>query len=678
MSKSVFISYAHDSEVHKQRVNSLRNRLVENGIDVVFDLDLSNSEQDWITWMRKSLKEAHSVIIVMTKSYYEAFTQTDFEKHKKKNRKKGIRFETSIIFKDIYKDYGSTSKYHCVYFEDEDILNIPEEFEFNSSAYKISSDTPSEFDQLVKKLPAYKKTNKELIHRDKVKFSSEFIHFINREQERQLFKDLLVYDDSNKILNKGKLVQVTGAAQIGKTAFINTCLSDFSDSSEYTDIELLVLDLNENTESVYSQAIHQCLNSLEPDDSYKRIAKKIDQDQIYLIITLTNASDLENPSYFFDKVCGFYLKLRDYLHGIRFSPRKSDVSLIIETREFIDFKRFGKSATYNSIDLRALNRKDVEYAIENFLNHKGKSKSQEFQRILDAAWDLTYGLPGAIKNIFTEFEKKYTKIYDLYEFNEPNFILKASSLFSDYVESCLLSREGQFLQCSDEEYLEKTTLAKHLCSFRVLDMSAISFCVKKTNVILDKNLKSDLNQLKYIFSGIFFLARSKSNFSKSLYEIDPSIRQVLMNYFYKPNVDKLNIHHEISSFYKSKALSNINIINNFYEENSEIIYSKEDIFNEIFWHETEISRIKRESTSIALERIGKVFWDIFNKIEFDDAKKEILIQINYYYADGKIDAESTEELRESFKRIESYTSEAALEVYKSFPLQIIEIDWGNV
>ena len=33
----VFISYSHDSELHKSWVENLAGRLVKNGVDVVFD-----------------------------------------------------------------------------------------------------------------------------------------------------------------------------------------------------------------------------------------------------------------------------------------------------------------------------------------------------------------------------------------------------------------------------------------------------------------------------------------------------------------------------------------------------------------------------------------------------------------------------------------------------------------
>lgn len=89
---SVFISYSHDNEDHKQWVSNLCNDLVSKGIEVIFD--------EWnpigknVQFFMESCTEYDKVVIVCTPNYVM----------KANNGKGGVGYEKAIITQEIIKD----------------------------------------------------------------------------------------------------------------------------------------------------------------------------------------------------------------------------------------------------------------------------------------------------------------------------------------------------------------------------------------------------------------------------------------------------------------------------------------------------------------------------------------------------------------------------------------------
>ena len=66
--KTVFISYSHDADAHRERVLALSERLREDGIETILDQYVNGSPTEgWPRWMLNGLDAADSVIVVCTR-----------------------------------------------------------------------------------------------------------------------------------------------------------------------------------------------------------------------------------------------------------------------------------------------------------------------------------------------------------------------------------------------------------------------------------------------------------------------------------------------------------------------------------------------------------------------------------------------------------------------------------
>lgn len=95
---TVFISYSHDSDEHKNWIRGLAEKLISNGVDVILDQwDLFPSN-DLAHFMKSSMSRADRVIVVCTKNYVE----------KCKTPSGGVGYEqlilNAVLFNDILTD----------------------------------------------------------------------------------------------------------------------------------------------------------------------------------------------------------------------------------------------------------------------------------------------------------------------------------------------------------------------------------------------------------------------------------------------------------------------------------------------------------------------------------------------------------------------------------------------
>ncbi len=70
---SVFISYSHDSEQHKQRVLELADRLRHDGVDAQLDQYEQAPPMGWPQWMLNQIEKASFVLVVCTGTYERLF-----------------------------------------------------------------------------------------------------------------------------------------------------------------------------------------------------------------------------------------------------------------------------------------------------------------------------------------------------------------------------------------------------------------------------------------------------------------------------------------------------------------------------------------------------------------------------------------------------------------------------
>jgi hypothetical protein len=65
----VFISYAHESDAHKQDVRRLSDLLRANGVDARFDQAAADRPQMWATWVIQQFREADHVLVVVSPGF---------------------------------------------------------------------------------------------------------------------------------------------------------------------------------------------------------------------------------------------------------------------------------------------------------------------------------------------------------------------------------------------------------------------------------------------------------------------------------------------------------------------------------------------------------------------------------------------------------------------------------
>jgi hypothetical protein len=69
MPTRVFISYAHDDQVHQNRVRDFWLFLRAQGIDADADLTAAGQRQDWAEWMTRQIRDADRVLVIASPEY---------------------------------------------------------------------------------------------------------------------------------------------------------------------------------------------------------------------------------------------------------------------------------------------------------------------------------------------------------------------------------------------------------------------------------------------------------------------------------------------------------------------------------------------------------------------------------------------------------------------------------
>lgn len=102
----VFISYSHDSQVHKDFILSLANKLREDHIDCTIDQYLNGAPTEgWQLWMEKQIEQADFVLIVCTANYLKRF------RREVEGSGRGVAFEGVIITQILYDNYYYNTKF---------------------------------------------------------------------------------------------------------------------------------------------------------------------------------------------------------------------------------------------------------------------------------------------------------------------------------------------------------------------------------------------------------------------------------------------------------------------------------------------------------------------------------------------------------------------------------------
>jgi hypothetical protein len=96
----VFVSYSHDSPAHTKWVADFSSKLVEKGIDVLFDQWDLRPGDDVPKFMEKSVSDADRVLMICTETYVR----------KADEGQGGVGYEAMIVTGELIRDLG-TSKF---------------------------------------------------------------------------------------------------------------------------------------------------------------------------------------------------------------------------------------------------------------------------------------------------------------------------------------------------------------------------------------------------------------------------------------------------------------------------------------------------------------------------------------------------------------------------------------
>jgi tetratricopeptide (TPR) repeat protein len=119
---TVFISYSHDSDAHREQVLALSQRLRADGIVTLLDQYVNGAPlEGWPRWMLNQLDQATHVLVVCTPTYYRRFRGQE-----EPGKGKGVDWEGALITSELYAARSQSLKFVPVFLSAPDEECIPE------------------------------------------------------------------------------------------------------------------------------------------------------------------------------------------------------------------------------------------------------------------------------------------------------------------------------------------------------------------------------------------------------------------------------------------------------------------------------------------------------------------------------------------------------------------------
>jgi len=138
---TVFISYSHDSDEHRQKVLALSERLRADGIETLFDQYVNGAPKEgWPRWMMNQLDAAQYVLVVCTETYYRRFRG-----HEVAGKGKGVDWEGALITSDLYDSRSQSLKFVPIFLSSAVVDYIPDPLR-SSTHHTLTSE--SEYQRL--------------------------------------------------------------------------------------------------------------------------------------------------------------------------------------------------------------------------------------------------------------------------------------------------------------------------------------------------------------------------------------------------------------------------------------------------------------------------------------------------------------------------------------------------
>lgn len=102
----IFISYSHDSDVHRALVFEFAKCLRSDGLDCQIDQYVNGSPAEgWQRWMENNIEQAQFVLIVCTPLYLRRYRGQDTDGGR------GVNFEGVVISQTLYDAYYRNTKF---------------------------------------------------------------------------------------------------------------------------------------------------------------------------------------------------------------------------------------------------------------------------------------------------------------------------------------------------------------------------------------------------------------------------------------------------------------------------------------------------------------------------------------------------------------------------------------
>ncbi len=137
---SIFISYSHDSDEHRERVLGLSERLRADGIETILDryVERGSPPEGWPRWMLNALDKATHVVCVCTETYYLRFRGLEVP-----GKGKGVDWEGALMTQSLYDARSVSTKCIPVLFARTDEPYVPEPLRAQTF-YVVDSDASYE------------------------------------------------------------------------------------------------------------------------------------------------------------------------------------------------------------------------------------------------------------------------------------------------------------------------------------------------------------------------------------------------------------------------------------------------------------------------------------------------------------------------------------------------------
>ncbi len=117
----LFISYTHDSDVHKKRVLELAQLLRDDGLDCMIDQFIKGTPAEgWPLWMERQIEKAAFVLVVCTATYLRRY-----EAKETPGKGLGGTWEAVLTRQDLYEAQAKNEKFVPVLFEGASPEDVP-------------------------------------------------------------------------------------------------------------------------------------------------------------------------------------------------------------------------------------------------------------------------------------------------------------------------------------------------------------------------------------------------------------------------------------------------------------------------------------------------------------------------------------------------------------------------